>query len=420
MDASTHARPDICLVTSGHVSSTPRLVKNADALSAAGLRVHVVALAGYPPNERLDQPILRRAAWSHQALGPSRGWGRLVGRSSQAALRALGAVRPPRSPLLAARAHHARAGQLARAAASVNARFYLGHCLAALPAVAHAARVAGVGFGFDLEDFHDAETKEALADPLERHLRRVIQAHFLPQCRPLFCASPLIAQAYKEAYGVDAVPVLNVFPLWQAPERPSEPPAPTDEHPAVLYWFSQTVGPGRGLEQIVKVLGAMKVPVRLELRGYAAPSYRAALQALAERHGLRRRIVFLEPGAPEEMARLAAPASLGLSIEESLPMNRDICLTNKVFVYLLAGIPQVLSPTRAQTAIARSLGDAAILAALDNPAQAAAALDRMLGDPERMARARRTAAALARSTYCWDVEQAIVVSRVREALGRRA
>ena len=39
---------------------------------------------------------------------------------------------------------------------------------------------------------------------------------------------------------------------------------------------------------------------------------------------------------------------MGLSLEESRPRNRDLCLTNKVFVYLLAGIPQLLSHTAAQ------------------------------------------------------------------------
>jgi hypothetical protein len=115
----------------------------------------------------------------------------------------------------------------------------------------------------------------------------------------------------------------------------------------------------------------MRVPVCLELRGYASETYKKDLQALATREGLSRKIVFLDPGEPDEMARLASHASLGLSVEDSLPLNRDICLTNKVFVYLMAGIAQVLTPTRAQREIAASLGEAAMLVALENTSHAA-------------------------------------------------
>ena len=47
------------------------------------------------------------------------------------------------------------------------------------------------------------------------------------------------------------------------------------------------------------------------------------------------------------------------STEPCEPLNRDICLTNKLFTYVLAGLPQIMTSTRAQGRIANDLGDAA-------------------------------------------------------------
>jgi len=105
------------------------------------------------------------------------------------------------------------------------------------------------------------------------------------------------------------------------------------------------------------------------------------------------------------MVRLAAGADLGLSTEPSLPPNRDICLTNKIFVYLLGGIPQLLSSTAAQSALAPELGKAAILGNLDQPNAVALQLDDFFSDPARVRAARATAWERANFRFCWDIEK---------------
>jgi hypothetical protein len=156
--------------------------------------------------------------------------------------------------------------------------------------------------------------------------------------------------------------------------------------------------------------------VELHLRGYPASGYAERLQQYATRCGLRRPLVFLPPANSSEMVRLAAAADLGLSVEESTPLNRAVCLTNKVFAYLLAGVPQLLSRTPAQAALAPELGAAAILGSLDRPAEVAADLDAFFADAERLGAARRHAWHLAQTRYCWDVEKALFLTSVARAL----
>jgi len=56
--------PLICLLTPGHVASTPRLVKEADALVDAGYRVHVVAGRHFERPTRSTTTSLVRPAGS--------------------------------------------------------------------------------------------------------------------------------------------------------------------------------------------------------------------------------------------------------------------------------------------------------------------------------------------------------------------
>ncbi|HEX3728833.1 MAG TPA: hypothetical protein VHV47_03450 [Opitutaceae bacterium] len=409
------AAPSLCLIAPGHIASTPRLVKNADALAAAGYQVHVLFGRNYPPVDPLDVSLLRDAAWSHTRVDLLGGAGAQRARLVRAAARWL-ARRTPVSTALAARALHPAVGPLVAAARRIPAQLYYGHCLAGLPIAAAAARHRGAAYGFDAEDYHDAETAEALADRAEVAIRRKVQSALLPGCRIFTAGSPLIAQEYGRQYGREGRPILNVFPRSHAPAAPVDPGPIGPNRPARCYWFSQTIGPGRGLEATIAALARMNTPVELHLRGFVGAEYAAHLRAHAGREGLARPIQFLESGSPAEMVRLSAPYDLGLCVEEWTPLNHRLCLANKVFVYLLAGIPQLMSDTPAMSGLARELEGAALCCAMADPAAVARELDGLLGDPARTARARRTAWDLARRRYCWEIEQEVLLGAVRAAL----
>jgi hypothetical protein len=408
--------PLICLITPGHVSSTPRLVKSADALAEAGYRVRVVSGSPFSPADALDAEILATAQWDHTRVASRGGPGSLVRKILRRAARWRIATGKSAGVRTAARALAAESAHLASSAARFPAQLFIGHGITGLTAAAFAARARLSAYGFDIEDFHDAETREAMADPVECRSRQIVQSSLLPGCRTLTCSAPLISGRYTEAYHVRPLVVLNVFPLSQAPAAPA-PAAPiSEDRPAVFYWFSQTIGPGRGLEQAIAILAAMKTPAELRLRGFVAPDYAGRLHAAAHSAGLRRPLKFLEPGPPSEMAQLAARADMGLSTEESEPLNRDICLTNKIFVYLLAGIPQLLSDTSAQRALAPDLGEAAVSCSLGRVGEAADTLDRFFADPSRPARAGDAARVLARRRFCWDVEKHLLLNLVQSVL----
>lgn len=402
----------ICLITPGHLSSAPRVVKEASALCGAGYDVVVVSGRHHGPNEPLDDAILAKARWDNIRVH----WGGLAARASFRIRRTLARTLIARagecSVWQAADAIHPGWRRLAAAASGVDASLVIGHCPAGLAAAASATLSSGAHLGFDVEDFHDAETDATVGDPIEQAALRTLQSQCAPRCVHLTAASPGIADAFGHRYACRPVPLLNTFPLHERPAHfvPGRLPGPAT--PLRAYWFSQTIGPGRGLEGAVRTLSLLPFPSEIHLRGFGDAGYLHNLERLAAEGSNPCRIVLHPPAAAEQMACLAAHADLGLSLEQPLPLNRDLCLTNKIFTYLLAGIPQWLSPTTAQRQLAPDLGAAALVADPSDPPAAARTLATFFSDFSRIESARETARKLATTRYCWEIEQTQLVASV--------
>ena len=127
----------------------------------------------------------------------------------------------------------------------------------------------------------------------------------------------------------------------------------------MLYWFSQTIGPRRGLEDVVRAMGRTSVPGELHLRGRADAEYLALLERLAERQAPLLKLVIHPPAPPDAMVALCAGYDVGLSVESPHVLNRELCAPNKPYTYLLAGLAVVLTDTAGQRPLAADLGEAA-------------------------------------------------------------
>jgi FkbM family methyltransferase len=282
-----------------------------------------------------------------------------------------------------------------------------------LPAVAAAAALHGARYAYDAEDFHLGEWPDDPAFESERRLVRAVEERYLPGCAYVTAASPGIAEAYTEAYGIERPRVvLNAFPLGHAAPAPT--PRGTAQPGPSLYWFSQTIGPDRGIECAVRAVGRAGARPHLYLRGTPAAGYPARLLDVAREAGAAGRVHLLPPGEPDTMEELAAAYDVGLCSETGHTAGRRLCLTNKLFSFLLAGVPPLLSNTPAQCGFAAEAGLTDLLYARDDPAALARLLDRLLGDADRLAAARAQAWRLGQERYNWERERDVLI----EAVGR--
>jgi hypothetical protein len=317
---------------------------------------------------------------------------------------------------LAALASGGPVSTLRRAALAVPADLYIAHYIAGLAAAAPVARRRGAMLGFDAEDFHSGEGTGGADEDFRMRMIETIEQATLPSCAYVTTAAPLIGKAYAARYGVASTTVLNVFPLAMAPETPS-----ADAVPGQLkaYWFSQTIGLDRGLGPFLRGMACAQTRVTLDIRGGDQRGDGGRLMALARELGIAERVQILPKADPGRMVALAASYDIGLSLETDVSENRRICLTNKIFTYLLAGVPVMLSDTPAQRALAPGLGVAAAVVSLSDPPAIAAALDRLGGSQAELAEAKAAAWSLGRARYNWDVEKDMLLNAVGQAFARR-
>lgn len=408
--------PTVCLVSPGHLGSNPRIIKEADALVAAGYHVHLVYAQTNRADLERDTSLLARAEWQALPVPCFAGTTTYrLQRVRQLVAQCLFRVAPWSLPLAIA-AQHPASFLLRRAASSVRADLYIAHYVAALPAAASAARRHRGSYAFDAEDFHLGDWPAIPQHSWSRRQVRVIESALLPRCAYVSAASAGIAEAYQRSYGVPAPLVLrNVFPRTNAPTQSSRQgsvtPGPS------LYWYSQTIGPNRGLECAIEALALCASRPHLYLRGSITPVYKEVLFAHAARHGVRSFLHLLPPDLPDEMERLAAMHDLGLVAETGLTQNRQIALTNKLFSYVLAGIPAVLSDIPAHQAIQAELGSVVKLFRTGDPASLAAAVDAyLLASPSERATVRAAAFRIGQQSLNWDCEKAVLLDRVASLL----
>lgn len=407
----------VCIVGSGSLSSNPRLLKEADALQSAGYDVTTVVCDYTDALRPADDEIAANVPWRVKRVSRPV-LGRYTSKMARQFARLLGGMNVALPVALAAEAYGGPARALKRAAVAVVADLYIAHYVPSLPAASAAASRHGGMLAFDAEDFHSGEGTGGPEQDLRMAMVRRVESACLPSCAYATAASPMIGRAYAEQYGIPApVTILNVFPTSMAPSALAAPTAGSKDM-LRAYWFSQTIGLDRGLQSFIQAMARTRRAVTLDVRGSNRWGHGDALLALARDLGIAGRVRLLPLAPPQQMAVLASDYDVGLSLETEVTESRRLCLTNKIFTYLLGGVPVLMSDTPAQCALAPDLGAAAAVVSLSDPDGIAAALDR-LAATDMLASAKETAAKLGRERYNWDREKGILLDLVAGAFARR-
>jgi glycosyltransferase involved in cell wall biosynthesis len=393
-------RARVCVVTAGHMSTCPRMLKAADALHGAGFDVRVVSASHTPWAVEADRTLRLTRAWRWDLVDYARATARgrqvITGarrRIAHALTVRFGTSRVPAA--LFVRSYSRAHDELVRAATAQPTDLLYGGTTGALAAVAEAARRLGVPYGLDLEDFHTGERSAQTAE-LSTIAERV-ECLALPGAAFLTASSPMIADAYEEKYGLRPRTIHNTFPL-----DLRDPVESLEGIPLRFYWFSQTLGPGRGLEDFIRAAALAKIAGELHLRAGIQQPYLDELMRFARDAAPRLTIRLHEPGSPDAMVPLSRGYDLGLSGEEPTVVNRCLCLGNKIFTYLAAGVPVLLSATPAQARLGQDLGKAAIVYKSGDVAGLAERLACLAGNPDARVQARKAAREAAQRRWHWE------------------
>ncbi len=405
-----------------YVSSNPRVVKEADTLAEAGFRVRVVFSQGNLEQLRRHDDLLlsdRRWTWTVVRWSQSRRGERRV--YWPATCRYQVSRRLPRSfwavPGVAERGLERIYPELAKSAAAEQADIYIGHNPAGLAAAAHAANKWNAILAYDVEDFHTGE------HPPSREGRRLtdnvdkLERRYVPRCTYLSAASPGIASALATRYNIPAPEIVyNTFP-WADRARLDGRTLDRKSDELSLYWFSQTIGPGRGIEDAIEACGHLKTGFHLHLRGAISSHFQHELVDKASGLGFANRLHFHPQVPSDAVLSRAAEHDVGLALELPNTVNHDVCQSNKIFLYLLAGVAVVATDTMGQREVMRTCPSAGMLIPPNDAVTLGNSLRLLQNQPDLLRRHKEGALNAARQTWNWERSSHVLVSSVRTALG---
>lgn len=401
----------VCLVAGNHLCHNPRVLKEADALHAAGYRVEVLGAWLDPKLKERDKGLMKSRAWSFL---PVIDFGSAVTRVATRARSRIGRL-----------AGEARvwqngwqlgycAPELLRAARRSGADLFIAHSEQALWVAQHLL-AEGRNVGVDMEDWYSEDGRDGDGRP--RALLRRLEHDLLRRGRHSTCTSGALARALATEYGCrEPLVIYNAFE-WEARRRiDGLMKDRRDSAVRSLHWYSQTLGPDRGLEDLFRALPLLRQAVEIHLRGTVSPGAGKWL-ASSIPPGWRDR-VFVHPLVMnDELLSRIAEHDIGFAGETKRVRSRDLTVTNKIMHYLLAGLAVVASDTAGQTEIARDAEGAVVTYPCGDEHTLAERIDTLLDAPARLAAARQAALAVAQRSYSWQKMAPRLVAGVAAALG---
>ncbi len=289
---------------------------------------------------------------------------------------------------------------LFKKANSVKADLYIAHSLGALPAAIHAAKENRAKAGIDFEDHYsgqwDINTKDY-------NLYKWIEDKYITEISFCTAASPLIAEKYKEDYPfLSPVIINNVFSkVYLQPEITAY-----KKDALKLFWFSQTVGKGRGLEELFQALAKLDKNISVTILGYCDGRVKNEFLQYAKGCGIGEgQILFLDPVSPDLIFSIAAQHHIGLALETETTINREICLTNKIFTYLLSGLAIIATDTLAQKQFLDTYSEIGYYYTKGNVVELAELILKYQNNFDLMQQHRLSTLKLATEVMNWEEEQ---------------
>jgi len=407
--------PAICIVTSLQPCRNPRVVKECAALASAGYEVTVLGPLLSDELATQDAELMSAANSSYRVSVDLRG---AHSRISPLVLRAKHRLGMTAARLFSWNVSDSLGlgpSKTLSIAKGMKADLYISHLELGSWVGCQLAK-QGRRVGADFEDWYSRDLLPA--DQAFRPLRLLEQCErfLLTNGTHITTTSMAMAEALANAYGSSKPTVIyNCFPWRDRVNLDSQRKDRPDRSKPSLHWVSQTIGKGRGLEMLCQALQGVDTPVAVHLRGACSAAAEQWLEDLFPKH--QGHTLHLHGLVPvRELISRVAEHDIGLALEPKTPANKNLTASNKIFLYLLAGLAVVATDTAGKKEVASAAPSAVTMYRSGDPASLAEQLNNLLNDPKRLARAKAAALVAAETRFPWERQARILQESVGNAL----
>jgi glycosyltransferase involved in cell wall biosynthesis len=407
---------DIVILTGNHLCNNPRVIKEGTTLANAGYTVTVIGAWFDEGLKARDLEIQKSLPFSFKPAidGTENKLHRLRLRATVK----VGAV-AHRFARFESRSQLGYSFRSLRASSRQPANLYIAHSEAAM-AVAKDLLDDGCLVGIDLEDWFSQDLSPDARKHRPVRLLRNLERKLLTFGGYSTCPSRAMSRALAREFGCPQPTIIyNAFPWSDRESMDGLLNDRRDHRFPSIHWFSQTLGHGRGLEDLIAALPLLKREAEIHLRGKPVNGFENWLVDHVP-EAWRDRIKVHGVVANSELLSRIAEHDIGFAGETPLIHSRDLTITNKILYYLLAGLAVVASDTAGQREVAAQAPGGVFLYPSGDAPALAARLDALLGSPDALREAKASALDAAERTFCWERQEQALLEAINRALGRSA
>jgi glycosyltransferase involved in cell wall biosynthesis len=275
---------------------------------------------------------------------------------------------------------------------------------------------AGSRVGVDMEDWFSEDLLAGARRHRPLHLLRSLENKLLTSGIYASCPSHSMSEAMAQEYR--CAPPVVIYNAFRWSERTLMDGALKDrknlKFPSI-HWFSQTLGLGRGLEDLVAALPFVHNVAEIHLRGMPTAGFEQWLLGRVP-EVWRDRIFFHDLVSNEELPSRIAEHDIGFAGEMTYCRSRELTVTNKILQYLLAGLAVVASDTAGQREVAEQAPAAVLLYPTGDSSALANRLNALIGSSENLKRTKAAALRAAEESFCWERQEKVLLETIAQAL----
>jgi glycosyltransferase involved in cell wall biosynthesis len=310
-----------------------------------------------------------------------------------------------------------RAGTLLRLWKEIlatRAAVYHAHNVHVGPAAWMASRLRRVALVYDAHELYGETVSDSMAERggafLERHLERFLAR----RSDAIITTNRFRADRLRERHGALRIEVLANVPAIVQRVEPLDPGYPAGSK--VLLYQGGIYAKHRAFEQTIQALAHLE-GLHFVIVGFGREAELQRITSWAQQYAVAERVHLLPPRPFEELVHTAAAASVGLVPIMPHRDNDVLADTNKLFEYLMAGLPVVASDLPEMQRVLFS-GEVPVGELFDprSPESIAQAIRRVISDENLYEQRRKEARRLALTQFNWNLEERKLLTLYKQFL----
>jgi glycosyltransferase involved in cell wall biosynthesis len=394
-DADTVQSPmQVCMHVRGAARTDVRVMREATALEKAGFAVSIVDIESEstrPAEEDIGGIHLKhllRPDWLISAR--SKPW-RLIKTIHKLIVSTLWLLRTP-------------------------ADIYHAHDVNALPPCYIAAQLHRKPLVLDAHEMPLHEL-EGMRRRWVRTLITQLLAVMIRRCAGVITVSPLIVEEMFNRYHISDISLIrNTLPYHVAPRSNQLRQYLCLSSNVRIVLYSGNLQPDRALDKLIRAARFLERDIVIVLMGRGIGSTRAELEALIAREMVADRVKIIPPVSYEELLDWTSSADIGaIAYAPDYSINARVQFPNKLFEYLMAGLPVLASQLPAIAEIIETYDVGHVLTSLE-PADIGSEINAMLADHDGLERMQHNALLATRHDLNWEKESQVLLRLYHDIL----